>query len=434
MDGRGRHPVLRQGHSLGQSRFGADQGVAHDREAVDRRVEGQLDAAREAGAGGQLDRGSQLMIGRPGADPARLGRAIQHPAIIVRRSGRHAEAVGDAAVDAEVVSSPNQQDACLARAIDPRHLGVCVQTGVAIAGQVQVARHAQALARRTGQLHAWTQVEGVLIGAQPGQTPQQRLIDDGGVDEGRAVQMDVVHQGLIDHPARRLIGAEAVNRQAVCALDRQGPARLNGDVISAQTRGVQLDPPAIDAVRRRQVERRARGQGQGSCLGPQLDMGAVGCLDGRAVAIDHQGVRAGVQHRRRGQGQVIPGRQSDRTRTRAAGVDTAVDDQVAAVRRDGHLTRLDLVADDQIAGLDDEAAALGDAAFGQALVQVLEVADHVGADVDGAVAQRGVRRLVAVAGVGLDDPVQGRRAVQRRDLQRARMVVVGAQVDLGPRG
>ena len=35
--------------------------------------------------------------------------------------------------------------------------------------------------------------------------------------------------------------------------------------------------------------------------------------------------------------------------------------------------------------------------------------------------------------MGLDDAVQGRRAVQRRDLQRTRMVVVGAQVDPGTR-
>ena len=374
------------------------------------------------------------MVRRPDADAARFAGTIQHPAVVVRRARGLAEAVGDAAVDVQVVGGANQQDAGLARAIDAGHLRVGVQAGVAVAGQVQVARYAQALTRRAGQLHARTQMEGVLIGAQSGQTPHQGLVDDGGVDEGRAVQMDVIHQGLTDDAARRLIGAEAVDRQAVGALDRQRAARLNGDVVAAQTRGVQLDPAPVHAVRRRQIQRRPRRQGQGSGSAGQFYVGAVGRLDRRAIAVDHHSVGAGVQHRRRGQGQVVARRKADRAGACAAGVDAAVDDQIAAVRRDRHLTRLDLVADDQVAGLDDEAAALGDAAFGQALVQLLEVADHVGADVDGAVAQRGVRRLVAVAGVGLDDPVQGRRAVQRRDLQRARVVVVGAQVDLGPRG
>ncbi|MND55837.1 hypothetical protein D3C80_469310 [compost metagenome] len=246
--------------------------------------------------------------------------------------------------------------------------------------------------------------------------------------------MDVVHQSLVDHAARRLIGAEAVDRQAVGPLDRKRPSRLNVDIVGAQTRRIQLDATAIDAVRRRQVQRRARVQGQGPRLGPQLDIGAVGRLDRRAVAVDHQGLGAGVQHRRPGQGQIVARRQTDRAGASAAGVDTAVDSQITAVRRDRHMARLDLVAYDQIAGLDDEAAALGDAAFGQTLVQVLEVADHVGANIDGAVAQRGVGRLVAVSGVGLDRPVQDGLAVQRRDLQRAGVVVVGAEVDPGARG
>ena len=245
------------------------------------------------------------MIGRQGEETARVRRVVEHPAVVVGRTRRLAEAVGDAAVDVQVVGRADQQDARLARTIDAGHRGVGVQAGVAIARQVQVARHAQALPRRAGQLDARTQVEGVLIGPQPGQTAQQGLIGDGGVDEGRAVCMDAVHQGLIDDPARRLIGAEAVDRQAVGPLDRQHAARLDGDVVAAQTRGVQLDAAAIDAVGRRQVQRRARSQGQGPRLAAQLDVGAVRGFDGRAVAVDHDAVGAGVQHGRRGQGQVV---------------------------------------------------------------------------------------------------------------------------------
>ncbi|MND55838.1 hypothetical protein D3C80_469320 [compost metagenome] len=106
------------------------------------------------------------MVGRPGADAARFTGSVEHPAVVVGRARRLAKAVGNAAVDIQVVGGADQQGAGLARPIDASHLGVGVQAGVAIAGQVQVARHAQALARRAGQLDARTQVEGVLIGAQ----------------------------------------------------------------------------------------------------------------------------------------------------------------------------------------------------------------------------------------------------------------------------
>src|SRR3546814_3972427 len=73
-----------------------------------------------------------------GSDPPDI-----NPAIVVRCPCWFGKAVGDAAVNVEIVSSTDQQHTRLARAIGGGALAIRVEAGIAMASEVKVPRHAQ---------------------------------------------------------------------------------------------------------------------------------------------------------------------------------------------------------------------------------------------------------------------------------------------------
>ncbi len=152
-----------------------------------------------------------------------------------------------------------------------------IDAGIAEAGEIDIARHGQrAVGRGAVDLDPGTQVEGVLICAQPLHAAQQILVRQRRLDELLAAAVDLVHAqpaAAVDDRAvahaivlddgavliGRRIGPEAVDRDRAGALDGERPGSVDGDIAPgfADALRIELDIAARHAVGCADIDRRA---------------------------------------------------------------------------------------------------------------------------------------------------------------------------------
>ncbi|MNF65436.1 hypothetical protein D3C84_471960 [compost metagenome] len=302
----------------------------------------------------------------------RLHTRHQFPAGVIDGFRWWCKTVVDAAVNIQVATGANHQAAGLAGTVDRGFLGVRVETGVTVAGQVQIALHHQiAVSGLAGYFHAGTQVEGIGVGGviQAGQFALQQIrIGQGCVDERGAVDVNAVQISLVDDLVRTTAGgrvgavgginvaARGVEPNGARTLNVQRTAGIDSDIASTHTRSVEFQcaPRATVMLPRQitdgdvgavtQVDPRTGGQRQQAIAGVQLDHGPVRCVDDLSVAIDPQHLAMGIEHRAAGHGQAIFARQANAADALATGVDQAHDGKAAVVHRDIDLASLEPVA------------------------------------------------------------------------------------------
>ena len=377
----------------------------------------------------------------------------QHPAVVVCRHAqlRRIETIGDAAENRQIALGAQHQRAGLARTMDGRPLCARVDAGVAVAGKIDVAVHVQVAVgvdrRVADDLHARTQVELVGVGAQAGELAiHQRAVGQRVVDEGDAVVVLAVQVGLVDGlvaaavhrglgaGGRIVVGMEGIDGDGFGAGDRNPAAGVDIDVVArgtAQARRIESHRAVAGArAGHAQVHAHAVGQHQSAAARVDLDDGAVGRLDRLPVAVLAQHAGAGIEHGAAGQGDAPVGGQADTAGLLAAGIDPARYRQAAVVDRDVDLAGLELVADDQVALLELEAAAAEDFALRQPFVQAGEIGDALRAHVDVARRERdpGATRIVVPGATAQDAASEVGRPFQRQDGQLAGAVVFSSQV------
>ncbi|PEQ14917.1 hypothetical protein X973_15730, partial [Piscirickettsia salmonis] len=187
---------------------------------------------------------------------------------------------------------------------------------------------------------------------------------------------------------RVVIAAERVHRHGLGPQDLRRSRDADGHVVgavagagngaalaaAAQAAGIQVERAELAAGQAArvvgagaQVEARAGVQHQHAVARGQFDDGAVGGVDHLAVAVQAQACAMRVQQAV--DAQVVARRQADAADLAAAGVDTAIDRQAAAIDADLDHARAHLVAHHQVALLELEAAGAGDAALVQSVIQ-----------------------------------------------------------------
>ena len=265
------------------------------------------------------------------------------------------------------------------------------------------------------------------------------------------MRVDALRGRMIARHGEQVDALRTKNRQRLRGVD--GDVAM-GRVVGPQPRRIQRQGAALAAIvlagaaaqwcvgAMAQVDTHVTRQGQLPGTGIQLHGSPVGAVDDLAVAVHAQHAAMCIEHRALGQGQAIAGGQANAADTLAAGIDQAVDTQMAVVQRHLHLVGAHPVADLQVALLELEAPAAMHAAVVQALVERGEGTaqvtgqplgtqgetrtrvGHLGAPgivVAGACAQEAALQ-VDLAGTG----------VQRHHLQAAGLVVFGVQVDDRP--
>ncbi|OEZ45585.1 hypothetical protein JANLI_58450 [Janthinobacterium lividum] len=413
-----------------------------------RQVVVQGAAGLEEGVVGQRD---QLAVWHDDVGAERHATLGQHPALVVRRDrqGLAIEAVIDAAEDVQVAAGAQHQRTRFAGTGHAGLLRVRIDAGVAVTGQVDVAIDVQVAVRRGAEDgHARTQVEGILVLAQAGQAAiHQPVVGQGARHERHAVVVLAVQVSLVDDlvgaAVRAGVGAgrsvvirpETIDRDGAGAVDGQRTGRIDGDVVAGgatEAPGAQLqraqrcDLISLACGTGAQVHVRAGLQHQAAAAGIDVDHGAVGRLDHLAVAVDPQHAAMGVEQRAAGHSDAVARCQADAAHLLAAGVDRAVDGQVAAIHGDRDFARFQFTVQHQVALLELEAAAAEHAALGQALVQSLEILDMLAAHVEAARRERhvGTARVV-VAATAAGDAAQQRHAARLR-IERAGGELAGA--------
>ena len=434
------------------------------------------------GTGGEFGAGLQF-----NADPRNDHVAIEHllaggqyPADIVRRLRRLGEAVIDTAVDIEIAAGAQRQRAHLARPGHAGELGVRIEAGIAMTGQIEIALHHEiAVERPADHLDARAQMEDVAIGRIVESTElagRQRAAGDRRVHEIVALGMPGVEPGLVDkliRPAvsrrsrsirRIVIAADRIDRDRTRALDSQRAADIDvdvavGDGINVSDQAIAADPRRVELERaagaavvlarcstdRRvgavpQIDARALCQRQPALARTQFHDGAIRAVDDFAVAVDAQRRTVGVEHRGPGQRQALLGRKPDGADRRAAGINGADYGELAAIQRDVDFAGLQFAADDEIALLELEAASAEHLSGIEAAVERGELvaeracAEPLRAHAHRAVAIRhiGAAGVIQSAGRPEDPALQIDHAgcrVQRRRRQAAGIVVGGRQVD-----
>ncbi|MNS22543.1 hypothetical protein D3C72_543400 [compost metagenome] len=387
------HGAGRQRVGAGEHALGGQQRTAGEDGGLDRQVIVQLDARWEQRALGQRHarpRHNQIAA-------KRLDARQQFPSRIVHGFRWRREAIVDAAVDVQVTPGSNHQAPRLARTVERSFAGVRVETGVAIAGQVQIALHHHiAVGGFTRNLYTWSQMEGIGIPriVQPCQFALQQIsVAQGCVDEQVVVTVDAVQVSLVDDlirptAGRRIypvggigIAAHGIEPDGPRTLDDQRATGIDGDVIGAQSRCVQFQCAAQATVilTRQGADCRVRAmaqvypctgsEGQQAVAGAELDHGPVGRVDNLAVTVDPQYPTVSIQYRAARHIQAMGGRQANIADTFAAGIDQAVHRQAAVVHRYRDLARLEAIADHQVALFELEAATAEDLPGVQALVE-----------------------------------------------------------------
>ncbi|MNX34790.1 hypothetical protein D3C86_650400 [compost metagenome] len=387
----------------------------------------------------------------------------QDPALVVGRGAalqaRAVETVADAAKDLQITRRADHQRTSFARAVRAGLLRAGVDARVAVTRQVDVAVDVQVAVGVDGgigvghDLQPGAQVEALAVGAQPRKpSGHQRTIAERVAHERLALAVQAVEVSLVDHLVgaavdrrvlallRALVGGEGIDRDRPRAVNGNGARRVDGDVVAAAPRGVQGHRAEVPSrAVHTQVHARATGDGERAAARIDLDGGAVRRVDGLAVAVASQHARARVEHRAACKRHTVARGQADVADLLAAGIDAAIDLQVAAVHRDVDLARLEFVAEHQVAALELEAARAEGPALGQPRVQAGEVGDDLRAHVDvarGIGNQRSARVMVATA-AGRDAPAQVHHAcagIQRQGIEPAGAVVLGRQVDARPGG